>query len=141
MGIKSIAIAYTFHTSTYLHARTYAFIVAFSPSAKFMYTRISFSTLFTSNFLLSQSQHMTDIKTSVLYVGGQPSVITLDYVINAGDDNNEFRLSYYPHKLNTFSKILAECFGCRMNHQIFGDFKQLNEYLNPAFYIHVVEKI
>lgn len=84
---------------------------------------------------------MTDIKTSVLYVGGKPSLITLDYVINACEENNEFRLSYYPHKLNVFSDILSECFGYRMKHSIFGDFKPLNEYTNPAFYVHVVEKL
>lgn len=84
---------------------------------------------------------MTDIKTSVLYVGGKPSLITLDYVIRMNNENNEFRLSYYPHKLNVFSQILRECFGQRMSqHQIYGDFKHLNDYTNPAFYIHVVEK-
>lgn len=83
---------------------------------------------------------MTDIKTSVVYVGGKPSLITLDYVIKTGNENNEFRLSYYPHKLNTFSSMLKECFGQRINHDIFGDFKQLNENSNPAFYIHLVEK-
>lgn len=55
------------------------------------------------------------------------------------NENNEFRLSYYPHKLNVFSQILRECFGARMMHQICGDFKQLHENINPAFYIHIVE--
>lgn len=87
-----------------------------------------------------QSKHMTDIKTSVLYVAGKPSLITLDYVIRMNNENNEFRLSYYPHKLNVFSQILKECFGPRMSHQIYGDFKHLNEHSNPAFYIHLVEK-
>lgn len=100
-----------------------------------------FSFLFLPLFLsISQSKHTTDIKTSVLYVGGKPSLITLDYVIKMNNENNEFRLSYYPHKLNVFSQILTDCFGYRMIHNIFGDFKQLDENNNPAFYIHVVEK-
>lgn len=56
------------------------------------------------------------------------------------NENNEFRLSYYPHKLNVFTKILRESFGPGMKHHIYGDFKELNEYTDPAFYIHVVEK-
>lgn len=84
---------------------------------------------------------MTDIKTSVLYVGGQPSIITLDYIINANNECNEFRLSYYPHKLKIFGQMLAKCFGPKAKHHIYGDFKQLNELNStPAFYIHVLEK-
>lgn len=56
------------------------------------------------------------------------------------NENNEFRLCYYPHKLNVFSQILQDTFGTRMIHNICGDFKQLNENANPAFYIHIVEK-
>lgn len=67
-------------------------------------------------------------------------LITLDYAIKMNNENNEFRLSYYPHKLNVFNQILRDCFGPRMSHQICGDFKPLNETSNPAFYIHIVEK-
>jgi hypothetical protein len=37
-----------------------------------------------------QSQHKTDIKTSILYVNGNPSIVTMDYVIDtmSGDDKN-----------------------------------------------------
>lgn len=85
---------------------------------------------------------MTDIKTFVLYVGGQPSLITLDYVMKTNDGKEyKFRLSYYPHKLSRFTDILSECFDYNMKHRIFGDFKPLNECKNPAFFIHVVEKL
>lgn len=87
-----------------------------------------------------QSKHTTDIKTSVLYVGGQPSLITLDYAIKTNNESNEFRLCYYPHKLHVFSQILRDSFGSGMAHRICGDFKMLQENANPAFYIHIVEK-
>jgi len=37
-----------------------------------------------------QSQHKTDIKTSILYVNGNPSIVTMDYMIDtmSGDDKN-----------------------------------------------------
>lgn len=88
----------------------------------------------------AQSKHTTDIKTSVLYVGNKPSLITLDYIIKMNNENNEFRLSYYPHKLSVFSQILSDTFGPRMKHTVCGDFKSLNEVENPAFYVHIVEK-
>lgn len=73
-------------------------------------------------------------------MGGKPSLITLDYIIKMNNENNEFRLCYYPHKLNVFSQILRETFGSNAMHKICGDFKQLTENANPAFYIHIVEK-
>lgn len=73
-------------------------------------------------------------------MSGQPSLITLDYKIKMDSETNEFRLCYYPHKLNVFSQILRDTFGPHMVHNICGDFKRLSENENPAFYIHIVEK-
>lgn len=53
---------------------------------------------------------------------------------------SQFRLSYYPHRLEVFDKMLREAFGQHSGYQIYGDFKQLNEIDTPDFYIHVVEK-
>lgn len=94
-----------------------------------------------SKSIYYNSKHSIDIKTSVLYVGNQPSLITLDYFIQVMDDTCEFRLCYYPHKLSVFSNILSECFNHKLKHSIYGDFKLLTEIAKPAFYIHVVEKL
>lgn len=84
---------------------------------------------------------MADIKTSVLYVSGQPALVTLDYYIHNGlGEVSEFRLSYYPHKLAIFQNILDEIFPKNSEHIIFGDFKELNSTSIPAFYIHVMKK-
>lgn len=85
---------------------------------------------------------MTDIKTSVLYVNAAPALVTLDYLIKTDDDEtSEFRLSYYPHKLDVFTAMLRQIFGARSQYRIFGDFKTLDVEPTPAFYIHVVEKL
>ncbi|XP_037049776.1 glycine N-methyltransferase isoform X2 [Bradysia coprophila] len=86
------------------------------------------------------SKHTSDIKTSVLYIEGKPYLITLDYLIDTGDEISEFRLSYYPHKLDVFSKMLTDVFGTSTKHEIYGDFKQLKEIDVPGFYIHLIEK-
>lgn len=94
------------------------------------------------------SQHMTDIKASVLFVCGKPAIVTLDYMITLDDNEDdqnqgnvsEFRLSYYPHRLNVFRSMLNEAFHYRAKHTIYGDFKALEEIKNPGFYIHVMEK-
>lgn len=103
---------------------------------------------------------MTDIKTSVLYVAGKPNMVTLDYLIQAGGENkwvgsflqfleiqfsinySEFRLSYYPHRLEVFKSILREVFGSKSTYDLHGDFKPIDDVTNPnpAFYIHVVQK-
>lgn len=38
-----------------------------------------------------QSEHMTDIKTSVLYVSGKPNMVTLDYLISTDNSGDEVR--------------------------------------------------
>ncbi|XP_078047377.1 glycine N-methyltransferase [Augochlora pura] len=94
------------------------------------------------------SQHMTDIKASVLFVSGRPAIVTLDYMIMLDDNEDEdgegqiseFRLSYYPHRLKVFGGMLDEAFHYRAKHTIYGDFKQLNDVKDPGFYIHVMEK-
>jgi len=36
--------------------------------------------------------------------------------------------------------MLDDAFGPKTKHEIFGDFKPLNQATNPAFYVHVVKK-
>ena len=72
----------------------------------------------------------------------------MEYIVNlneGSDDTSEpkfseFRLSYYPHLLDEFTKLLDESFQCQAKHKIYGDFKPLNEIENPGFYIHVLQK-
>lgn len=53
---------------------------------------------------------------------------------------SEFRLSYYPHQLDVFKKILRDIFGSSTLHLVYGDFKTIAEDDVPAFYIHIIEK-
>ncbi|XP_067616030.1 glycine N-methyltransferase isoform X2 [Eurosta solidaginis] len=86
------------------------------------------------------TSHTADIKTSILFYCGKPSMITLDYQIIGNNLNSDFRLSYYPHSLQNFIKILKETFGEKSNHKLYGDFKEIHSGCKPAFYIHVMEK-
>lgn len=60
--------------------------------------------------------------------------------LTSNSNFSEFRLSYYPHQLTVFTNILKNIFGNPANHIIYGDFKSLDAVVDPAFYIHVVEK-
>jgi len=86
------------------------------------------------------SEHIDSIKTSVVMQEGEPSLVTLDYVMKSRDADNQFRLSYFPHRVEDFSKLLKECFGAGVKHSVYGDFKPLGEIEEPGFYIHVVQK-
>lgn len=89
------------------------------------------------------SKYPVDIRTSVLVVGGKPQLVALDYCITTDDTNNEkseFRLCYFPHKLEKFTQMLDEAFDNKAKHSIYADFKPLNEVPVPSFYIHVLEK-
>ncbi|KAG5666633.1 hypothetical protein PVAND_014649 [Polypedilum vanderplanki] len=94
-----------------------------------------------SKSIYYNSQYMTDIKTSLLYVNGKPTKVTLDCLITTDDGiKYEFGLSSYPHQLEEFKKILKEIFGYGCYHKILGDFKEINSNYTPGFYIHVIEK-
>ncbi|KAK8390272.1 hypothetical protein O3P69_010155 [Scylla paramamosain] len=106
------------------------------------------------------SKHILDIKTSVLYVNGKASLVTLDYLMDTGgaetrDDTDSdiakkgriegqkksnFRLSYFPHRVAPFSKLLQEAFGEGAKQSVYGDFKAIGEIDDPAFYVHVIMK-
>lgn len=90
--------------------------------------------------LYYNASHTTDIKTSVLFYCGKPSLVTLDYQIQANNETSDFRLSYYPHMLDKFTNMIKQIFGEKAAHQIYGDFKDLQIVSNPAFYIHYIEK-
>lgn len=40
-------------------------------------------------YALLQSQHMTDIRTSIMYVNGQPSIVIMDYMIDAASSSDQ----------------------------------------------------
>ncbi|XP_054710833.1 glycine N-methyltransferase-like [Uloborus diversus] len=107
------------------------------------------------------SKHIKDIQTSILYTGQSPTMVMLDYTMDISDivghfDRTDseftkkgryhgspvdhFRLSYYPHRLETFTSILKEVFGENSKHYVYGDFKKLDEVKDPAFYIHFIQK-
>ncbi|XP_053963981.1 glycine N-methyltransferase [Anastrepha ludens] len=86
------------------------------------------------------TSHTADIKTSVLFYCGKPAMVTLDYHIVGNNLSSDFRLSYHPHPLQNFTKILKEIFGEKSKHKLYGDFKEIHMEKRPAFYIHLVEK-
>lgn len=105
------------------------------------------------------SEFVTNIKVSNLYVDNQPTMVTLDYEMDmtpyynglsdlekkklrAEDLNrkHKFRLSYYPHRLEKFTELLKEIFGENANHERYGDFEPLGQIENPAYYIHVIQR-
>ncbi|XP_034941459.1 glycine N-methyltransferase [Chelonus insularis] len=97
-----------------------------------------------SRCIYYNSPHTKDIRTSVLYVSGKPQMVILDYFLSdenndEPENQNEFRLSYYPHQLDVFQNMLLEIFE-QKEHKIFGDFKPLNQIDVPAFFIHLIEK-
>ncbi|XP_072103714.1 glycine N-methyltransferase isoform X4 [Mobula birostris] len=91
-----------------------------------------------------------DISTSVLYVNNKPHMVTLDYTVHIPNKEQEkqvdvstFRLSYYPHRVDAFTKLLKDAFHGKCQHTLYGDFKpHPTEQGNvPCYFIHVVKKI
>ncbi|KAK3923801.1 Glycine N-methyltransferase [Frankliniella fusca] len=96
-------------------------------------------------------KHTTDIRTTILYVGTQPAIVTMDYLIDVSGLNDkeskrieeavsEFRLCYYPHRLKVFTQMLDRIMPYASEHVIYADFKQIDEVEDPAFYIHLIQK-
>uniref|UniRef100_A0A8C3G089 Glycine N-methyltransferase n=1 Tax=Cyclopterus lumpus TaxID=8103 RepID=A0A8C3G089_CYCLU len=88
-----------------------------------------------------------DISTSVLWLDNKPHMITLDYTIHVGGANTapgvgKFRLSYYPHCLESFTALLKGAFNGKMEHNVYGDFKTYvpGQSEAPCYFIHVCKK-
>lgn len=89
-----------------------------------------------------------DISTSVLLVNNKPHMVTLDYTVQVppqGDEPAEmskFRLSYYPHCLDSFTELLETAFQGKCEHGVFGDFQPYTpgQETAPCYFIHVVKK-
>ncbi|KAJ8934240.1 hypothetical protein NQ314_013486 [Rhamnusium bicolor] len=99
---------------------------------------IYYNTPLIAFYMHFQSQHTTDIKTSVLFIGREPALVTLDYlidtssrdektdIINVEDTISEFRLSYYPHRLKIFNRMLRDAFGENSEYKIYVDVQWLS---------------
>lgn len=89
-----------------------------------------------------------DISTSVLWVNNKPHMVTLDYTIQvpasgeAQAELSKFRLSYYPHRLESFTALLDEAFGGGCTHTVYGDFLPYTpgQEEAPCYFIHVSKK-
>ncbi|KAJ8289188.1 hypothetical protein COCON_G00018470 [Conger conger] len=91
-----------------------------------------------------------DISTSVLWVDNKPHMITLDYTLelpqpqglHSSPEFSKFRLSYYPHRLETFTELLREAFGGKLQHTVYGDFQNYTpgQTKAPCYFIHVAQK-
>ncbi|KAL7872892.1 hypothetical protein AOLI_G00119630 [Acnodon oligacanthus] len=96
-----------------------------------------------------QSDLKQEISTSVLWVNNKPHMVTLDYSleipqpegVQSPPETSKFRLSYYPHRLESFKELLREAFG-KCEQSVFGDFKPYkpDQGKAPCYFIHVVKK-
>merc|ERR1711942_448412 len=85
------------------------------------------------------SQNIKSIKTQIIYEDNKPRQIVLDYKMDVEGDG-DFVLSYQPWTLAEFSNLLKGIFGSGAAHTTYADFFKLSEVVDPAFYIHVIEK-
>ncbi|RXM37324.1 Glycine N-methyltransferase [Acipenser ruthenus] len=91
-----------------------------------------------------------DITTSVLLVDNKPHMITLDYTVQVPPEQGEegcpelskFRLSYYPHQVDSFKELLRNAFQGKCEQSVYGDFKSYTPGQDtvPCYFIHVVKK-
>merc|ERR1712059_221919 len=79
--------------------------------------------------------------TQTVYEDNAAKQIILNYRMDDGQEaDGNFILSCQPYKLAEFTHLLKGVFGASASHRVYGDFKDLSEVPDPAFYIHVVEK-
>ena len=94
--------------------------------------------MFVSYKLLTST---TDVLCTILFLDNHVEkarkTLTNDYLpIHC----SQFRLSYYPHRKDAFTKLLKSVFGEKAKHSLYGDFRPLADVQDPAFFIHVIEK-
>ena len=53
---------------------------------------------------------------------------------------SKFQLTYHPHRLIEFRKLLSSVFGTGSSYETYGDFEALDVVDCPAYYVHIVKK-
>ena len=53
---------------------------------------------------------------------------------------HQFRLSYYPHRIIDFKKLLTDVFSKESTLQTYADFEPEEGVENPGYYIHLMHK-
>nr|XP_033794753.1 glycine N-methyltransferase isoform X2 [Geotrypetes seraphini] len=97
-----------------------------------------------------KSELIKDISTSVLWVNNKPHMVTLDYTLQVPSEDSDgtaelskFRLSYYPHCLDSFTDLLKNAFEGKCEHNVYGDFRTYTtgQEQIPCYFIHVVKRM
>merc|ERR1712183_281578 len=92
----------------------------------------------TANSIETQSPGVGQSGVADQYADGKAAK---NWQLYIGEQDGDFILSYQPHTLQSFSNLLKEAFGMKAKHTIYADFKPLEDEPDPAFYIHVIEKL
>jgi len=79
------------------------------------------------------------VVTKTIYEDGKARKVILDYR-KKGEEEGNFLLHVQPYMLAEFSSLLKGVFGSTANHKVFGDFQELKDNPDPAFFIHMIEK-
>lgn len=56
--------------------------------------------------------------------------------------SSKFRLSYYPHRVESFKELLKGAFAGKCEHTVYGDFKAYtpNQAQTPCYFVHVLKR-
>jgi glycine N-methyltransferase len=106
-----------------------------------------------------KGDNIVNISTITEFKNAKPSKVVLDYTLDVselalkkgkapvGYNKNEsspllckFQLTYHPHRLVEFRKLLSSVFGSGASHEVLGDFESLEATTCPAYYVHIVQK-
>lgn len=126
--------------------RNFDYIVANGKSpSKNIYYQSTWETHVDTEFDKNQSGEVTNIKLDYAMTVPLDVQVKMGLDLDGSHDKVTFQLTYFPHYLASFSRLLRRVFQLTIEdatapHQVSGDFLPIDPAADPAYYIHVITK-
>lgn len=126
--------------------RNFDYIVANGKSpSKNIYYQSTWQTQVDTSFERNSSGDVTNIILDYAMTVPLDVQVKMGLDLDGSHDQITFQLTYYPHYLSSFSRLLRRVFQYSIDdatapHQISGDFLPLEDAADPAYFIHVITK-
>lgn len=129
--------------------RNFDYIVAHGKSpSKNIYYQSTWQTVVETSFERNEANNVTNIILDYFMTVPRQVQTKMGLDLDGSHDQVTFKLTYYPHYLSSFKRLLRSAFrypvddaaAAAVPHQISADFVPLEDATDPAYFIHVIGK-
>lgn len=108
--------------------------------SKNIYYQSTWQTRVDTSFERNNEGQVTNIILNYFMTVPQDVQTRMGIDLDGSHDLVTFKLTYFPHKLKSFTRLLHRVFDVSAPHEVCADFLPIAEVNDPAYFIHVITK-